>query len=127
MQEVFTILLWVCSVLLIVSGIDDVMVDLLYWFNRWKYRRSLPNMDDVLAVNENNIALVICAWREYKVIGRTLTYALSKLRYSNFTIFIGYIPTIPKRLRLLKGLRKRITKSLSALTPTTVPPQKRTT
>lgn len=107
MQEVFTVLLWVCSVLLIISGIDDVLVDLLYWFNRWKYNRSLPNMDDVLAASENSIALVICAWREYKVIGRTLTYALSKMRYSNFTIFVGVYPNDTKTLEVVKRIAQK--------------------
>lgn len=107
MQEVFTVLLWICSILLIISGIDDVLVDLLYWFNRWKYKRSLPNMDDVLAVNENNIALVICAWREYKVIGRTLTYALSKMRYNNFTIFVGIYPNDTKTLEVVKRIAQK--------------------
>ncbi len=107
MQEVFTVLLWICSILLIVSGIDDVMVDLLYWFNRWKYNRSLPNVDDVLAASENSIALVICAWREYKVIGRTLTYALSKMRYSNFTIFVGIYPNDTKTLEVVKRIAQK--------------------
>ncbi len=107
MQEVFTVLLWICSILLIISGIDDVLVDLLYWFNRWKYNRSLPNVDEVLAANENNIALVICAWREYKVIGRTLTYALSKLRYSNFTIFVGIYPNDTKTLEVVKRIAQK--------------------
>jgi len=107
MHEVFTILLWICSVLLIISGIDDVFVDLLYWFNRWKYKRNLPKMDDVLAVNENSIALVICAWREYKVIGRTLTYALSKLRYNSFTIFVGVYPNDTKTLEVVKRIAQK--------------------
>lgn len=107
MQEVFTVLLWICSILLIISGIDDVLVDLLYWFNRWKYNRSLPNVDEVLAATENNIALVICAWREYKVIGRTLTYALSKLRYSNFTIFVGIYPNDTKTLEVVKRIAQK--------------------
>ncbi len=107
MQEVFTILLWICSVLLIVSGIDDVLVDMLYWFNRWKYIRSLPQMDDVLAADENKIALVICAWREYKVIGRTLTYALSKMRYNNFTIFVGIYPNDTKTLEVVKRIAQK--------------------
>lgn len=107
MQEVFTVLLWICSILLVISGIDDVLVDLLYWFNRWKYNRSLPNMDDVLAASENNIALVICAWREYKVIGRTLTYALSKMRYSNFTIFVGVYPNDTKTLEVVKRIAQK--------------------
>ncbi len=107
MQEVFTILLWICSVLLIISGLDDVLVDLLYWFNRWKYNKSLPNVDEVLAANENNIALVICAWREYKVIGRTLTYALSKMRYNTFTIFVGIYPNDTKTLEVVKRIAQK--------------------
>jgi adsorption protein B len=107
MQEVFTILLWICSILLIISGFDDVLVDLLFWFNRWKYRRGLPNMDDVLEADENSIALVICAWREYKVIGRTLTYALSKMRYNNFTIFVGVYPNDTKTLEVVKRIAQK--------------------
>lgn len=107
MQEVFTVLLWICSILLIISGLDDVFVDLLYWFNRWKYNRSLPNVDEVLAASENNIALVICAWREYQVIGRTLTYALSKMRYNNFTIFVGIYPNDTKTLEVVKRIAQK--------------------
>jgi adsorption protein B len=64
-------------------------------------------MDDVLAVNENSIALVICAWREYKVIGRTLTYALSKLRYNSFTIFVGVYPNDTKTLEVVKRIAQK--------------------
>jgi adsorption protein B len=120
MAEVFTVLLWICSVLLVVSGIDDVLVDLLYWFNRWKYKRGLPKLDEVLAADESSIALIICAWREYKVIGRTLTYALSKLRYSNYTIFVGVYPNDTKTLEVVK----RITRLLFVLTPTTARQQR---
>jgi adsorption protein B len=107
MNEIFYILLWVCSVLLVISGIDDVLVDLLYWFNRSKYRRNLPNLDDVNAADENPIALVICAWREYKVIGRTLTYALSKMRYANFQIFVGVYPNDTKTLEVVKRIAQK--------------------
>src|SRR4030095_5643678 len=107
MAEVFTILLWICSVLLVISGVDDVLVDLMYWINRWKYKRSLPELDDVLAANENSIALIICAWREYKVIGRTLTYALSKLRYTNYTIFVGIYPNDTKTLEVVKRIEQK--------------------
>ena len=64
-------------------------------------------MDDVLSANENYIALVICAWREYKVIGRTLTYALSKMRYSNFTIFVGIYPNDTKTLEVVKRIAQK--------------------
>lgn len=107
MNELFYILLWVCSVLLVISGIDDVLVDLMYWFNRIKYRRSLPNIDDVTSVNENSIALIICCWREYKVIGRTLTYAISKMKYSNYQIFIGVYPNDTKTLEVVKRIAQK--------------------
>ena len=107
MNEIFYILLWVCSVLLVISGIDDVLVDLLYWFNRFKYRRNLPDLDDVNRANENAVALVICAWREYKVIGRTLTYALSKMKYSNYQIFVGVYPNDTKTLEVVKRIAQK--------------------
>ena len=107
MQEIFTILLWICSVLLVISGIDDITVDLLYWINRWKYMRNLPDLEEVQAAPESSIALVICAWREYKVIGRTLTYALSKMRYNNFTIFVGVYPNDTKTLEVVKRIAQK--------------------
>jgi len=107
MNEVFYILLWVCSFLLVVSGIDDLLVDLLYWFNRIKYKRNLPDIDEVSKVDEHTIALIICAWREYKVIGRTLTYALSKLRYSNYQIFVGVYPNDTKTLEVIKRIAQK--------------------
>jgi hypothetical protein len=64
MSELFYILLWVCSALLVISGIDDVLVDLLYWFNRRKYKRALPDLVEINMANVHSIARVICAWRE---------------------------------------------------------------
>lgn len=107
MNELFYILLWICSALLIISGIDDIFIDLLYWFNRWKYKRGLPNVDEVNEADEHSLALVICAWREYKVIGRTLTYALSKMRYSNYNIFVGVYPNDTKTLEVVKRIAQK--------------------
>jgi adsorption protein B len=107
MNEVFYILLWICSILLVVSGVDDVIVDLMYWFTRWKYRRDLPKLEEISKADESVIALVICAWREYKVIGRTLTYALSKMKYSNYQIFVGVYPNDTKTLEVVKRIAQK--------------------
>jgi len=66
MNETFYILLWVCSVLLVVSGTDDIMVDLMYWFYRWKYRRNLPNIDEVTRVAEKTLLLLSAAGKSIK-------------------------------------------------------------
>jgi len=107
MNEVFYILLWVCAVLLVISGIDDIYIDILYWFKRWRYRRSLPDMDNVVSVDEHSTALIICAWKEYKVIGRTLTYALSRMKYSNFLIFVGVYPNDTKTLEVVRRIAQK--------------------
>lgn len=106
-SDIFYYLLWGCALLLVVSGIDDIMVDLMYWFNRMKYRRLLPNLDEVNRSGESSIALVICAWKEYKVIGRTLTYALSRLKYSNYQIFVGVYPNDTKTLEVVKRIAQK--------------------
>lgn len=107
MNELFYILLWICSILLVVSGIDDILVDLMYWFNRLKYRRNLPKIDEVTQVAENPVALIICCWREYKVIGRTLTYALNKMKYSNYQLFVGVYPNDTKTLEVVKRIAQK--------------------
>jgi adsorption protein B len=105
--DIFQVLLWVTTILLVVSGIDDIFVDLMYWFNKWKYNRALPKLNDLISVDENSIALIICAWKEYKVIGRTLTYALSRLKYSNYRIFVGIYPNDTKTLEVVKRIAQK--------------------
>jgi bacteriophage N4 adsorption protein B len=105
--DIFYTLLWVVTVLLVISGIDDVFVDLMYWFSIFKYKRSLPDLDKITVADEKHIALIICAWREYKVIGRTLTYALSRLKYSNFQIFVGVYPNDTKSIEVIKRIAQK--------------------
>lgn len=107
MNELFYILLWICSVLLVVSGVDDILVDLLYWFNRLRYKRNLPKMSEITQTDEHVIALIICCWKEYKVIGRTLTYALSKMKYSNYQLFVGVYPNDTKTLEVVKRIAQK--------------------
>lgn len=106
-SDIFYYLLWACAVLLVISGMDDVSVDLMYWFNRIRYRKSLPDLSRVNMAPESSIALVICAWKEYKVIGRTLTYALSRLKYENYTIFVGVYPNDTKTLEVVKRIAQK--------------------
>ncbi|MGH2575387.1 MAG: glycosyltransferase [Ignavibacteria bacterium] len=92
LNDIFYVLLWVCTILLIISGFDDMFVDLMYWITRRKYKRSMPNMEKVNRADEHSIALLICAWKEHAVLGRTLEYALKNIDYSNYHIFIGVYP-----------------------------------
>ena len=76
--EIFQILLWVTAILLVVSGIDDFYLDLMYWLRRGKYKRNLPDFTEMKRKPERPISVMIGAWQEHKVIGRTLKNALRK-------------------------------------------------
>ena len=90
----------------ILSGLDDTLIDLVYWFNIIKYKRMLPKFKDIGMGKEKSIALIICAWKEFRVIERTLNTALEKLKYSNYKIFVGVYPNDLKTIDVVKGIEK---------------------
>lgn len=71
--EIFHITLWVTVILLLVSGLDDLFMDVMFWFYRRKYKANLPTFSEMDSKPERSIAIMIGAWKEEKVIGRTLT------------------------------------------------------
>ncbi len=114
-NEFYHSLLWICTVLLVISGIDDTIIDFLYWLNRWKYKKSLPDLKKAETFPESSIALVICSWKEYRVIARTITYALYKIKYSNYKIFVGVYPNDTGTLNVVKRLQKKNNKVITCV------------
>lgn len=106
-NEAFEILLWVCTIAFVISGIDDSIIDAIYWLKRKKYNRSLPDMRVVYAAEEKSIALIICAWKEYSVIERTISNALRKIKYNNYKIFVGVYPNDTKTVAVVKGIAEQ--------------------
>jgi len=106
-HDIFHILLWITVVILIVSGIDDSFIDLMYWINRKKYKNSLPGFSEIDGKPEKPIAIMIGAWKEYKVIGRTLTLALNKIKYSNYRIFVGVYPNDLKTVKVVRDIARK--------------------
>lgn len=101
MFEIFYFLLWICTILLVISGLDDTFIDTLFWINLRKYKRTLPTIDKIKNEHEHSIALIICAWREYKVIERTLLYAMNNIKYSNYQIFVGVYPNDSETIKVI--------------------------
>jgi bacteriophage N4 adsorption protein B len=94
------ILICACAVFL-VSGIDDLFLDICYTV-RSVYRRIfiLPRFrrlgeDDLLAVPEQPIAVMVPAWDESAVIGPMLANMVRSLNYRNVHIFVGTYPNDP--------------------------------
>lgn len=81
---------------ILVVGIDDLAVDMLYWSRRiWRrltvYRRfqrmTLRTLPDARAPGA--FAMLVPAWQEADVIGAMLRQALSAMRHPGDRIFVG--------------------------------------
>lgn len=105
--DIFQIILWITAVMLFISGVDDLYLDLLYWFERGKYRKMLPDFTEMFQKKEKPIAVFVGAWNESAVIGRTLSYAVRNLNYKNYRFFIGVYPNDPDTLKIVQGIAQR--------------------
>lgn len=88
----------VLAVLMLISGLDDLMIDILYWLRRGRRRltvyRDHPRMTaEALATRaERPLAIMVPAWQETGVIGLMAEAAASTLEYENYHIFVGTYP-----------------------------------
>lgn len=88
----------VVAVLMLLSGLDDLFIDLAYWLRRgWKsavvYRRH-ERMDyrALYGPDEKPLAIMVPAWHETGVIGPMAELAATTLDYENYHIFVGTYP-----------------------------------
>lgn len=93
--------------MLFISGVDDLYLDLLYWFEKGNYKRKLPDFSEMFEKPEKPIAVFIGAWKESGVIGRTLSYAVKNLKYENYRFFLGVYPNDPETLKVVQEISKK--------------------
>lgn len=93
------------AVLLILSGIDDLFIDVAYWSRRaWRaltiYRRhARAGFDALQDAAEKPLAIMVPAWQETGVVGPMAELAASTLDYENYHIFVGTYPNDPDTQR----------------------------
>lgn len=117
LTDIFHIILWVTVILLVVSGIDDLFMDILFWFNRRRYKKDMPSFSELTSKPERPIAIMIGAWQEDKVIGRTLTIALKKLRYENYRFFLAVYPNDLKTVKVVREIARKDQRVVLCLNP----------
>lgn len=122
--EIFHILLWITAIIIIVSGLDDFFVDMLYWFNRRKYKKNLPSFSDMNSKPEKPIAIMIGAWKEERVIGRTLTIALKKMQYNNYRFFLAVYPNDLPTVKVVREIARKDHRVILCLNPNDGPTTK---
>lgn len=114
-------LLFGLSVLYLISGIDDLFIDLC-WLAvslrrgavrsaRWLLRRpdpdALPSVEALLRNPEQPIAMMVPAWDESAVIRPMLTSLLQRIDYARLHVFVGTYPNDPKTQAEVDRVRAR--------------------
>jgi hypothetical protein len=122
--DIFQVLLWVTAILLAISGIDDLYMDMLFWLMRRKYKSRFPDFTNMMEKTEKPIAIILGAWSESSVIGRTLSYAVRNLKYDNFRIFVGVYPNDKETIRIVKEISLKDARVIACINPQNGPTTK---
>ena len=86
------------AVLILISGIDDLFIDVAYWLRRlWRavtVYRAHERLDyrALYEPAERPMAIMVPAWNETGVIGRMAELAATTLDYENYHVFVGTYP-----------------------------------
>ncbi|MGB7801655.1 cyclic di-3',5'-guanylate-activated glycosyltransferase NrfB [Buttiauxella sp.] len=86
------------AILMLISGIDDLFIDIVYWVRRiWRsvtvYRKNdYLDYKALYEPQEKALAIMVPAWNETGVIGNMARLAASSLDYENYHIFVGTYP-----------------------------------
>ena len=90
-----------------IVGLDDLFIDLLAVRHNKKPKKISENeFTQMLAVKEKQIAIMIPAWDESKIIKHMLTQNIRRLNYKNYHIFVGVYPNDLKTLNEVKKTAK---------------------
>ena len=88
----------VLAVIILISGLDDLFIDIVYWSRRaWRsltvYRKH-PYLSHhkLYQLEEKPLAIMVPAWQEHGVIDKMAELAATTLDYENYHIFVGTYP-----------------------------------
>jgi adsorption protein B len=93
------------AVLILISGLDDLIIDLTYWLRRAWRAATVYRAHDRLDYRalyepaEKSLAIMVPAWNETGVIGKMAELAATTLDYENYHIFVGTYPNDPDTQR----------------------------
>ncbi len=103
---------FVVASFLLLSGFDDVFVDIYYWlhhlFMRKKFNKVRYDSPETIArAPEKPIAIFVPAWHEYEIIDKMLINACRTVQYQNYDMFVGVYPNDPETIMKVEEISKR--------------------
>lgn len=77
-------------------GLDDVCIDVIYWYNRLSSKHlkkhSDINLENIVNLPHQNMAIMIPAWQEHGVVEKMVSNLATSCKYDNYHIFVGTYP-----------------------------------
>ncbi len=104
-DSLLTVLLIPVALWILVSGLDDLWISLVYFFlPRRRNGRAVPHD---LPISERRIAIFVPLWHEDAVIGQMLDRNLSVIPYRRYEIFAGVYPNDSATIRAVSEAARR--------------------
>jgi adsorption protein B len=95
-DEFFSYVASVAAVVIFLSGLDDMFIDLNFLFRKSRYQRRRLRVEDIDALVQKPIAIMVAAWHESAVIGDMLRHALEGIDYQRYHFLVGYYDNDPE-------------------------------
>jgi adsorption protein B len=103
----------VVGVLILLSGLDDLLIDLWYWgrqihraiFLKHVIRPLTP--EQLRARPEQPLAIIVPAWLEYDVIAAMIENMVAVLEYRNYMVFVGTYVNDAATINEVERMRRR--------------------
>lgn len=108
--DVLSTLTVVIALLILVSGLDDAVIDACYWFGRLRRKKRLiPSsaVAELRARPQAHFAIMVPAWKESDVIAAMVENTVQTLDYQAYRIFCGVYPNDPATAREVDRMAAR--------------------
>ncbi len=104
------------AVIFIVSGLDDLAIDLA-WLVAWWRRRGCRPLRRAEGEAERRVAILVPLWKEDAVIARMLEHNLAAVRYASYHFFVGAYPNDDRTAEAVQSVASRFANVHLALCP----------
>lgn len=106
------------AVWIVVSGLDDLFVDVVAMFAAFRGRKGKrPSRRELLTREQKPIAILVPLWHESAVIARMVQQNSAAILYRNYHFFIGAYPNDEPTLEEIRKLEARFSNVHMAVCP----------
>jgi bacteriophage N4 adsorption protein B len=122
--SVWPALLGTLAILLLLSGLDDLVPVLIYCYFRLFGKRNGIEQVRPATSRKRRIAIFVPCWREAAVIGNMVRHNLATVKYGNFDMFLGVYPNDEATIQAVKELSRTFRNVHVAICPNPGPTSK---